>query len=203
MLKKQTIWLLTMLSLMVILSAYYMLDPEREKENQAYIEALKEKGENIEENVQPEEAKNKEEGVEENKQEEPTIEAREEDMFQTLRLERDGHRSMMKEEYTQIIASNETPAEMKTDAYQKMEQLQEVTQKETMLESLIRSKGYEDALVRTEGEQVRIIVKSAQLTKKEANQLMMIAMDHLLRLQPVANVSQIPRQPICFYYFQS
>lgn len=179
MLKKQTIWLLTMLSLMVILSAYYMLDPEREKESQAYIEALKEKGENIEENVQPEEAKNKEEGVEENKQEEPTIEAQEEDMFQTLRLERDGHRSMMKEEYTQIIASNETPAEMKTDAYQKMEQLQEVTQKETMLESLIRSKGYEDALVRTEGEQVRIIVKSAQLTKKEANQLMMIAMDEL------------------------
>lgn len=178
MLKKQTIWLLTMLSLMVILSAYYMLDPEREKENQAYIETLKEKGENIDEHVQSEEAKKKEEVVEENKQKEPIIESQE-DMFQTLRLERDGHRSMMKEEYTQIIASNETPAEMKTDAYQKMEQLQEVTQKETMLESLIRSKGYEDALVRTEGEQVRIIVKSAQLTKKEANQVMMIAMDEL------------------------
>lgn len=179
MVRKQTIWLLTMLSLMVILSAYYMLDPERQKENEAYIETLKEK----EEKPMVEEKDTLEEKPTEQTQEETkeqSVEAtNEDDVFQTLRLERDGNRSKMKEEYTQMIASNETPAEIKNDAYRKMEALQEVAQKETMLESLIRSKGYEDVLVTANGEQVRIIVKSNQLTKKEADHLMIIAMDEL------------------------
>ena len=49
-----------------------------------------------------------------------------------------------------------------------MKKLNQTAQKEQMLESLIRAEGYDDALVRVEGEKVKITVKSDKEHSKAA-----------------------------------
>lgn len=185
-LKKQTVWLLTMLSLILVLSVYYMTAPEKSPtENLAYVdeESMVENEETAEENSE-EAVINIEETTGESMEETDTGEISSiasEDVFTAIRLERDATRERMLENYSNIIASSESSPEVQAKALENKDQLLELEQKESMLETLIRAKGYKDVLVITneEDDEVKIIVQADELSRAEANEILLMAREQL------------------------
>jgi stage III sporulation protein AH len=180
LLKKQTVWLLTMLSLVVVLSVYYITSPEQKSNELAAVE----------EEVKDKEEQAKTETDTEAKDGEKIIsEVAGDEEFEALRLKLQDERSKLREEFTAVAASTDLPADERSKAIDQMKELSEIAKKEEMLEALIRTNGYEDALVRADGETVRITVKSdkkhsrsaanniIQLVKKEIGDTNFVAVE--------------------------
>jgi stage III sporulation protein AH len=234
MLKKQTVWLLTMLSLVVVLSVYYVTSPDGGTSNIVMTEENQEVSENTavenelaeekqpaaeEEQPAPEEEKqpapeekqpaeegkdgkdsekgeskdetgaNAEEGeVQTEELEDGTVisSVTSDELFAELRMELEDQRSKRKGQLDTIVASNDTTPEEKNEAYDEMEALDEAAHKETVLETLIKSQGYDDALVRAEGNNVKITVKaSKEHDKSAANKIMVLVRDEMENMENV------------------
>lgn len=236
MLKKQTVWLLTMLSLVVVLSVYYVTSPEggtsdmvMTEENQkssetAVDEKMKSEDELATEEQMAEEtpakestdgtateevedqgktedkavvegetgAKEKETGVKESEVQTEKLEDGTEississdELFTALRLQVDDQRNEVKEQLQSIVASNEATVDEKSDAYDEMDALNDAANKEAVLETLIKSQGYNDALVRADGANVKITVKAKDHDKSSANKIMALVRDEMENMEDV------------------
>ncbi|KHF39544.1 SpoIIIAH-like family protein [Halalkalibacter okhensis] len=186
-LKKQTVWLLTMLSLIIVLSVYYVQSPGPVPGEEVAFDELQEDSEmdleemvdgdanevvvNVAEELDEAEAEETESGVI------SSISTNE--AFATIRMELQASRDRMAEEYTQIVASQDASAEMKSQAHDKSIELQRLSQKEHQLETLIVAKGFEDVLVMAEEDQVRVIVQTEELSREQANEILSMTYDHL------------------------
>lgn len=167
MLKKQTVWLLTMLSLMVVLSVYYIFSA-----NGNDLAFVDDGQETATEDAVP--ATQSEEGVEvENK---GNVES--DELFTTIRMEIQDERSRQKSRLTDVVASaNASPTE-KDEALQEIDSLDELSSKESILqEQLLAATEYEDILVRSTGDKVHIHVKTEELPATEAANIMQMARD--------------------------
>ncbi|MGJ7921310.1 SpoIIIAH-like family protein [Neobacillus sp. LXY-4] len=176
LLKKQTVWLLTMLSLVVVLSVYYITSPEQKVTNMANVE---EQSKGIDKKATGTTAKSDDgktvvSGV------------ASDEVFEALRLELEDQRNAMKEQLNEIIASTDLPAEKRSEAYDQMKQLDDLATKENVLETLIKTMGYEDALVRADGEKVRITVKSKDHSPSAANDIIQLVRTEIGELENVA-----------------
>ena len=159
LLKKQTVWLLTMLSLVVVLSVYYITSPEQ---NSNELAAVK----------QEEKTDQKETKTDTETKDGETIisQVAGDEEFEKLRLQLQDERSEIKEQLTDVVATTDLPANERSEAIDQMKKLNEIAQKEQTLETLIKARDYEDVLVRADGPTVRIIVKSKkESSKSEAN----------------------------------
>jgi stage III sporulation protein AH len=174
LLKKQTVWLLTMLSLVVVLSVYYITSPEQQKGGElAGVEETK--------------TDNKETAATESKDGTTVISGiASDEKFEALRMQLEEQRTKMKEDLQAIVASTDLPAVDRSNAIEKMNELDEIAQKEGVLETLIKSMGYDDALVRADGEKVRITVKAKDHSASAANEIIQMVRTELGSLQPVA-----------------
>lgn len=182
MLKKQTVWLLTMFSLVVVLSVYYVTSPQLTEEVafEQKEEANNEKDLKPTDEVMQEEVANEEEvTVEQNN-------ATSDDLFTALRLEIEDERSKLRQELNAIVASNNVSAEEKNKAIDRLQQLSNIAEKEAVLETLIKSKGYDDALVRAHENQVHITVKAKEHSEKAANEIIQLVQSEFGRVQDVA-----------------
>jgi stage III sporulation protein AH len=173
LLKKQTVWLLTMLSLVVVLSVYYITSPEQQTADLAGVEEKK--------------ADEKETAATESKDGKTVISGvASDEKFEALRMKVEEQRTKMKEDLQDIVASTDLPAQERSDAIEKMNELDEIAQKEGVLETLIKSMGYDDALVRADGENVRITVKAKEHSASAANEIIQMVRTELGSFQPVA-----------------
>ncbi|WP_227395183.1 SpoIIIAH-like family protein [Jeotgalibacillus aurantiacus] len=164
MLKKQTVWLLTMVSLVVVLSVYYVFSPSEELSPITLDESAEMVlGEDSDEWLLEDEV-------------DVTSEAAGDELFDVLRMEVQDERSALREQLTSKVASTEFSAAEKNEAYAAMEELTKLETKEQMIESMIKALGYEDALVRSEDNRVLITVKSAENehSKEAANELVQL-----------------------------
>src|SRR5690625_196492 len=99
MLKKQTVWLLTMLSLMIVLSVYYIFSPPNPNEIAFQSE----------ENEETQDNQNNEDGNEINDDEAGDAEVTnisskgQDELFTMMRMEVQNERSMSKERYNNIV----------------------------------------------------------------------------------------------------
>ena len=179
LLKKQTVWLLTMLSLVVVLSVYYLTSPEQKQNDLAVVD---------EKQTQEQANGQEQEPLKENQQEQGQVEkesasmgdkadkqiitnAAGDEVFETLRMQLEEERSQKKEELQATIASTELPPEERSDAKEQMDELNAIAQKELLLETLIKAMNYKDVLVRADNEQVNITVKAEKQSKAEANKI--------------------------------
>lgn len=224
MLKKQTVWLLTMLSLVVVLSVYYVTSPEggasdlvmtddkevsekevsenpiAKEEQPAEEETPVEEEQPVEEDKDAEKDADKDadKGKGDESKDDTGTDAQEgqvqteeledgtvississDELFAELRLELDDHRSKVKEELGSIVANSEASANEKSEAKDEMEALNKAAQKEAFLETLIRSHGYDDALVRADGNNVNITVKAKEHDKSSANKIMALVTEEM------------------------
>ncbi len=157
MLKKQTIWLLTMLSLVVVLSVYYVTG---EPTSQTASDTPSEEASTTSEEGQTETSNQ---------------------AFDELRMTLADERSELKSDLEAIIVSADATAEDKSEARDKMIALEETGQKEEMLEVLIESIGYKDVFVKMDEEnnEVSIRIQSEELSKEQANKIIQLAESEL------------------------
>lgn len=160
LLKKQTVWLLTMLSLVVVLSVYYVTSPDQGGKNLSDL-AVEEKTDEQKGPATTE--KDPDSAVITN--------ASGDEMFEALRLELNDERSKMKEELDTKVGSTDLSAEERSAAKDQLDQLDTIAKKEEMLEKLIIAMNYEDVLVRADGNDVRVTVKAKELSRKAANEI--------------------------------
>ncbi len=203
LLKKQTVWLLTMLSLVVVLSVYYITSPEQQQNELAAVDEKQEQEKETEQGQEKQE-KVQDQGQEtvqdqgqetvQNQGQEQKIEQKQgkvegdsvsigtedeqiitnaagDEVFETLRMQLEEERSQMKEDLESTIASTDLPAEDRSQAKEQMDELNEIAQKEVLLETLIKAMDYKDVLVRADDEQVNITVKAEKQSKAEANKI--------------------------------
>lgn len=186
LLKKQTVWLLTMLSLVVVLSVYYITSPEQQGTNMAAVE---EKSKDAVEEKSKDAVEKKNEDTSTKSEDGKTVISgvASDEAFEALRLEMEDSRNELKEQLNTIIASTDLPAEKRSEAHDQMKKLDELANKESVLETLIKTKGYEDALVRADGEQVRITVKTKkEPTPSAANDIIQLVRDEIGAMKNVA-----------------
>ncbi|CCU58951.1 stage III sporulation ratchet engulfment protein SpoIIIAH [Bacillus subtilis] len=211
MLKKQTVWLLTMLSLVVVLSVYYIMSPESKNAVQMQSEkSASDSGEvatekapakqDTKEKSGTETEKGKEDGTKGTKDssadKETSAEASEkgtvvtetadDDLFTTYRLDLEDARSKEREELNAIVSSDDATAKEKSEAYDKMTALSEVEGTEKQLETLIKTQGYEDALVNAEGDKINITVKSDKHSKAKATAIIDLVAKEIKTMKDVA-----------------
>ncbi|WP_096434711.1 SpoIIIAH-like family protein [Alteribacter populi] len=191
-LKRQTVWLLTMLSLIIVLSVYYininnqdfasLPEDLEDGEEVSSVETEEDDEVDLEEQLQNDENVT---FIEIENAEDMMAESSEfgnintDEMFDTIRLQRQDARGKIREDYAEVVASADASADVQSEAYDGMESLHTMAQKEEMLETLIKAKGYEDALVITEEDQVRVYVKAEELSKEEAVQINNMAFEEL------------------------
>jgi stage III sporulation protein AH len=178
MLKKQTVWLLTMLSLVVVLSVYYVTTPEGTNENVAFVNQTKEKTTETNGDAKV--------TVEETEDGKVTSGIASDDLFTALRLQIEDERNKLREDLNAIVASAEATAEEKSKALDKIQKLADISEKEAVLETLIKSKGYEEVLVRLDGEEVKVIVKAQEHSKQAANEIIQLVAKEVGEAQDVA-----------------
>ncbi|KGP72924.1 stage III sporulation protein AH [Pontibacillus yanchengensis Y32] len=180
MLKKQTVWLLTMLSLMIVLSVYYMTSPSEDQVALLYDEEEKnEEQASTEENTTEEtnpEGTMSEDGVVETKGEEKgnvTSSVTSDEIFTAMRMQIEDSRSKTKEELKDIMASGQMSASEVESVVSEIRQLEELSTKEKLLEQSIQAKAeYPDVLVRAEENKVFVTVKANELSSSETVQIM-------------------------------
>lgn len=174
LLKKQTVWLLTMVSLVVVLSVFYITSPLQPSDEYALMTSEEEKSQDAasQEGVEV--------SIEEMENGSVASGLSSDDLFTALRMEIDDQRAQAKEELQAIVASSDVTAEKRSEALDKMEDLQTFQAKEAILETMIlANENYADALVKAEENQVKVIVKAKELNSSNANEIMRLVRDEL------------------------
>ncbi|ALC51329.1 stage III sporulation protein AH [Bacillus thuringiensis] len=195
MLKKQTVWLLTMLSLVVVLSVYYVTTPDKmntaspatgEKIGQekqgtdkaVTNEAPKEtpKKENTSKETTNKETDKKENAKKETSKKESNVSVQSSDEnFTALRMQMEDQRSEQKAKLQEVMSSTKASATEKNKAKENFDAITTMETKQELLETVIKSQGgYPDALVRADGTDIRVTVKAAKHSQKEANKIIQL-----------------------------
>ncbi|HDR4911707.1 TPA: SpoIIIAH-like family protein [Bacillus cereus] len=195
MLKKQTVWLLTMLSLVVVLSVYYVTTPDKmntaspatgEKIGQekqgtdkaVTNEAPKEtpKKENTSKETINKETDKKENAKKETSKKEGNVSVQSSDEnFTALRMQMEDQRSEQKAKLQEVMSSTKASATEKNKAKENFDAITTMETKQELLETVIKSQGgYPDALVRADGTDIRVTVKAAKHSQKEANKIIQL-----------------------------
>lgn len=167
--KRRTVWLLTLLSLAAVISVYYVFEPNRDVDLMTIFT-----DDTLQETTLT--------GVDD---EEITATTSESYLFDEMRMEVSNERSQLRDQLTQKIASDTATAEEKNEAFNQMNALIEQESSEAMLEMLIKSLGYSDALVRVNDEKAQVTVLSDEISKQQANEIIYVVRSELEEISDV------------------
>lgn len=175
MVKKQTVWLLTMLSLLIVLSVYYMTSPDNGE--MAFIQE-----DEWAEMTNETDTTGNSEGVVTTGEGTVISQISTDELFAAIRLEMRNERDQIQEQLSDIVASSNFSTEEKSKALDKIETLKQTQSKESILENTIRaSASYDDVLVRADDDVVHVTVKAKELSKKETNHIIQMVSDEFGR----------------------
>ena len=150
MINKKSLWFLTLFSLILVLSIYYITMPS---------ELLLTSGTNI----------LKEEGLDSS---EPTINIEESDLLVALRVESDEEMSKEIEELQLVLTNADSSVEDKNKAYEKIKDLNNNRAEEEKLETQIKETHKLESFIKIKGDSISIIVKSNDHSNSIANNIM-------------------------------
>ena len=154
MIHKKSIWFLTLFSLILVLSIYYITMPS---------ELLLG---NHTENSKVEEKDTQ------NKIEETKVTMKESDLLTSLRVEANDEMVKEMDELKSVLTSKDATSEEKNDAFERMKELNSVRGKEETLEKKIKEEFKLNSFVKMDGDQIRVVVNTEKLDKKTANNIM-------------------------------
>ena len=147
MINKKNLWFLTLFSLVLVLSVYYITMPTEL--------LMTNNSESIEENIDT---------IETNIEELNIIEAlKSEDTTNTLE-----EINKLKE----TIANNETTSEDKNKAFDTLKTLNQISSKEELLEEKIKTTHNLDSFIKIDGDQIRVVINSEDHSNTIANNIM-------------------------------
>jgi len=161
-----------MLSIMVVLSAYYMVTGPIEPVRQAAKQTKE--GQGIEVNIKTldETAATKDKALMEGQKQN-------DDYFVNVQLQRSTLRQKMVEDYMKVLTDPEASEKEMQEANAKIQELMKVDNKESALEDLIRKEGFRDAVVTVGDPHIDVVVQTDKLTTAQAVQLIEMVKQHL------------------------
>ncbi len=154
MINKRSLWFLTLFSLILVLSIYYITMPS---------ELLLTTNKNIIENKDKPE--NKDNST-------PTVNIEESNLLVALRVESDEAVNKQIEDLQLVLTNSESSVEDKNKAYEKIKELNDNRGTEEKLESQIKENFKLDSFVKIIDNQIQVTVKSEESSEKLANNIM-------------------------------
>ncbi|MDD2378198.1 MAG: SpoIIIAH-like family protein [Bacilli bacterium] len=148
MINKRSLWFLTLFSLILVLSIYYVTMPS---------ELLLTNTENLQEK---------------GKEQEVDVQVNESDILVALRVEADEDMLNEMEQLTGILTNTESTVDEKNNAFEKMKSLNIIRGEEESLETEIQNKFQLKSFVKVNGDQVRAVVLSKEHDNTLANSIM-------------------------------
>lgn len=189
MLKKQTVWLLTLLSLTIVLSVFYMNSPDSDDFSFVFQEEPNDDSKltagDLSE-LDPNLSLTTEDQTVENDDLEDMISSvsTDDDLFTLIRMELRQSRSSQIEKLETVVASGATSTDEKNTAFEEMQKIDQLSTKELIVEESLKDEyGYPDVLVRTVDDSIIVTIKTDQLSEKEANQIMRTVYDEFGSMQ--------------------
>lgn len=150
MINKQKMWFLTLFSLILVLSVYYITMP-----NELLTKAGKV------DNKETTKAKiNASSSVSES------------DILTALQVEKDEERAALAAEYNEILTNKDASVEEKNNAYDGLKQIDKIKAKEEELEKKIKSELKLDSFIKIEGNNVSVTIKKKDHDYSLANNVM-------------------------------
>ena len=161
MINKKSLWFLTLFSLILVLSVYYITMPNELLLTNNNTPSTSEKEESSEEVVSE---KDKDSNV--------SVEVEESSVLVALRVEADEEMLKELEELQEILTDTETSVEEKNNAFEKMKDINITRGEEETLEKKILDNFKLKAFVKINGDQIRVVVASDKHDTSLANQIM-------------------------------
>lgn len=152
MINKKSLWFLTLFSLILVLSIYYITMPS---------ELLLTSNTNITDNKNDDTSNS-----------EATISIEESDLLVALRVESDEEMSKEIEELQLILTNADSSVEEKNAAYDKIKDLNNNRSEEEKLETQVKETHRLESFIKIKGDNINVIVKSNQHSNNIANNIM-------------------------------
>lgn len=150
MINKKSLWFLTLFSLILVLSIYYITMPS---------ELLLTSGSNISKNDNSDIV-------------EPIINIEESDLLVALRVESDEEISKQIEELQHVLTNADSSVEEKNNAYEKIKNINNNRAVEEKLENQIKENYKLESFIKIKGDNINVIVKSNNHSNNIANNIM-------------------------------
>ena len=152
MINKQRLWFLTLFSLILVLSVYYITMP-----SDVLTMASTVSEEKVEEQV--------------------NVDIKEDDILAVLEIEKDEERSLLAAEYNTILTNKESTTEEKNNAYDGLKKIDEIKAKEDSLTKKIKEELKLDSFAKIEKDSVNIILKNKKHDYSLANDVMRLVQE--------------------------
>jgi len=152
MINKQKLWFLTLFSLILVLSVYYITMPS--------------------EVLTMAKTNNK-------KNSETKVNINNDDLLTALELEKDEERQTMLNEYNEILTSKESTDEEKNNAYDGLKEMDQIKSKEEAIKNKIKDEFKLDSFIKMDSDNVMITIKKKEHNYSLANKIMRCAQKEL------------------------
>ncbi len=161
MINKQSIWFLTLFSLILVLSVYYITMP-----NELLLT-----------NNSTQTTKNEEKTETTSKTDDVVV--KESEVLTALRVEAEEKRTEEINELNKTLNNKEASVEDKNNAFEKIKDLNSIKGKEQLLEKKIKEEYKLDAFVKVDdNNQVRVVVSSSEQSVELANNIMRLVQEN-------------------------
>ena len=157
MINKKNLWFLTLFSLILVLSVYYITMPSELLLNNGYLNEI------------PVSTDNKSDDSGDN---DVSVSIEESEILVALRVEAEEQMFSEIEELKSVLTDVESTVEEKNNAFEKMKSINMSKSEEEKLEKIIKEKYNLEAFVKKDGDQIRIVVASNKHDTTLANNIM-------------------------------
>ena len=147
---KQNLWFLTLFSLILVLSVYYITMPS---------ELLLTNNSNYDTNVSSD-------------SDTDVVQIEESDLLTAMRVSLDEERLELQNTLQETLTSTSSSTEDKNEAYEKLRHLDEVKGKEEALENKIKTNFKLDNFIKIDGSEIQVVVVSQEHNSELANNIM-------------------------------
>ncbi|WP_167577440.1 SpoIIIAH-like family protein [Ammoniphilus sp. YIM 78166] len=172
-LKKQTVWLLSMLTIMVVLSAYYLVQGPIEQVPVASTNPPVQEGPEL----QVDSKQVGEKAVTEGQAQ--MMPGGSSDYFIETKMTRDEWQSQKMEELLTIMTNADANKDTIAQAKSSYDKLVSQQDNEMTVESLIKALGYQEAVIISKEDRVNVIVQAQKLERKNAVEIMKVVTQHM------------------------
>lgn len=156
MIDKKNLWFLTLFSLVLVLSIYYVTMPnELLVTNNGNVDTTS--NNNEEENI--------------------SVSITESDVISALKVEDENDTLEEINTLKETLTNTEESVDKKNEAYDKIKELNEKSGKEETLENMLKEKYKYDAFVKIDGDQVRVVLGTKDHSTELANEIMRLVQE--------------------------
>lgn len=198
-LRRQTVWLLTMLAVMVVLSGYYLAKGPQEQvptsgqqqavQKQEQISGVVVESKQVDQapDATPVGTKNEQPVAQAGKTNTPQTNApavvpvseTASEIFQGYKMKREAQVQQQKDEQLAIMGNTESSPQAVAEAKAKYEELSNQDNAIMNVEELLKASGYQDAVVFMQDDKVTVVVQKNELSSNEAVEIIAHIRQHL------------------------